>query len=243
MPENGGNDGITKITEISSSRDDDPDNDNENISVTGSGSPDISCVSESENQGDLKSEPGAFTSIVQKQRKSEFISQLPVNSHFAAAASNPMINHALAAHLFFQNPLLPPPNQWLYNHLYNNYHDFPWLRHTLAANSLVNGSSENSRDEPATTASGLSFIKRSITLLTNNNLSADNDSDDSPPVTSTKRSPTPELEVFPSKRRRSSSTDSLSKENVNEVARKTENFINRNRLGPPGVKNDVWRPY
>lgn len=242
IPENG--DGITKITEISSSRDDDPDNDNENISVTGSGSPDISCVSESENQGDLKSETGAFTSIVQKNRKSEFMSQLPVNSHFAAAASNPMINHALAAHLFFQNPLLPPPNQWLYNHLYNNYHDFPWLRHTLAANSLVNGSSENSRDDSATTASGLSFIKRSITLLTNNNLNTDNDSDDSPPVTSTKRSPTPEIEVFPTKRRRSSSMDSLSKENVNEMARKTENFINRGRLGPPGVKqNDVWRPY
>lgn len=244
-----GSDGITKITEISSSKDDDLDN--ENISVTGSGSPDISCVSESETQGDLKAECGAFTSIIQKShRKSEFMSQLPVNSHFVGA--NPMINHALAAHLFFQNPLLPPPNQWLYNHLYNNYHDFPWLRHTLAANNLVSSeegtSSSSSVTHAATT--GLNFIKRSITLLTNNNNNNnENDSNDSPPVTSTKRSPSPDDECSISnnncKRKRSSSVDSLSKENVNEITMKSENFLNRSLLGgAPCVKqNDVWRPY
>ncbi|CAO1389231.1 unnamed protein product, partial [Diamesa tonsa] len=116
----------TKITDISSSslKDDDldyDDEDTENISVTGS--PDISCINELENQQDNKRESGAFTSIIQKsQRKTEFNPSFPVNSNLAA--SNPM-HHALAAHLFFQNPLLPPPNQWLYNHLYNNYHDFP----------------------------------------------------------------------------------------------------------------------
>lgn len=163
-----------------------------------------------------------------------------------------MINHALAAHLFFQNPLLPQPNQWLYNHLYNNYHDFPWLRHTLASNSVTNGSTENaanSRTE-ASSSSGLSFIKRSITLLTNNNSNdKENDSDvqssSSPPVSSTKRSPSPETPVDTAggKRKRSASVESVTKENVNEINRKTENFINRTRMGAGVKQNDVWRPY
>jgi hypothetical protein len=255
-PEEEGGD-ATKITEISSSKDDDLDNDNENISVTGSGSPDISCVSESETNGDGKLETGAFTSIIQKNRKSEFMSQFPVNSHFAGA-TNPMINHALAAHLFFQNPLLPPPNQWLYNQLYNNYHDFPWLRHTLAANTLATSaenSTSNTRNEGSSSsaASGLSFIKRSITLLTNNSSMSEkeNDSDvqssSSPPVTSTKRSPSPAempLESISNKRKRSSSSESVSKENVvTEMTRKTENFMNRSRIGAGVKHNDVWRPY
>lgn len=245
--------GTTKITEISSSKDDDLDNDNENISVTGSGSPDISCVSESETNGDVKIESGAFTSIIQKNRKSEFMSQFPVNSQFTGS-TNPMINHALAAHLFFQNPLLPPPNQWLYNQLYNNYQDFPWLRHTLAStNSLVNGNAENSSDNvrndatSSSSSSGLNFVKRSITLLTNNNSEKENDSDiqssSSPPVSSSKRSPSPDVQIesIKIKRKRSASSDSISKEN--EMTRKTENFINRSRLGPGVKHNDVWRPY
>jgi hypothetical protein len=244
---------ITKITEISSSKDDDldNDNDNENISVTGSVSPDIpDHVGES---------AGAFTSIIQKNRKSEFISQFPVNStHNFSGATNPMINHALAAHLFFQNPLLPPPNQWLYNHLYNNYHDFPWLRHSLTGNSNNSNNNNNNNNSnnsnasttenqptsPSGTSSGLSFIKRSITLLTNNNNNSnnekENDSDvqssSSPPVTSsTKRSPSPPetpqsiTTTLTHKRKRSASTDSLN----NSSKEKT-----RNRLGP-----GVWRPY
>lgn len=243
--------GNIKITEISSSKDDDDlDNDNENISVTGS--PEITC------DGDVPEETkteGAFTSIIQKHhRKSEFTSQFSVNTHFPGSA-NPMINQALAAHLFFQNPLLPQPNQWLYNHLYNNYHDFPWLRHTLCANSSANGGSENSesaRNEAASSSSsGLSFIKRSITLLTNNSNDKENDSDvqssSSPPVSSTKRSPSPEItcESPTSKqRKRSASVESITKENVNEINRKTENFITSRGRIVAGVKqNDVWRPY
>jgi hypothetical protein len=162
-----------------------------------------------------------------------------------------MINHALAAHLFFQNPLLPQPNQWLYNHLYNNYQDFPWLRHTLASNSTANGSAENSENSRTETnpASGLSFIKRSITLLTNNNSNdKENDSDvqssSSPPVTSTKRSPSPDPTTsVGSKRKRSASVESITKENINEINRKTENFISRTRMGVGVKQNDVWRPY
>lgn len=242
--------GNTKITEISSSKDDDDlDNDNENISVTGS--PDITF--DGETHGETKTE-GAFTSIIQKShRKTEFTSQFPVNSHFAGGA-NPMINHALAAHLFFQNPLLPQPNQWLYNQLYNNYQDFPWLRHTLASNSLTNGAVEgsgNSRaDASSSSSSGLSFIKRSITLLTNNNSNdKENDSDvqssSSPPVSSTKRSPSPEIviEAVSSKRRRSASVESITNENVNDMNRKAESFISRTRLGAGVKQNDVWRPY
>lgn len=243
--------GNTKITEISSSKDDDDlDNDNENISVTGS--PDITC--DAETLGETKTE-GAFTSIIQKNhRKTEFTSQFPVNSHFAGG-SNPMINHALAAHLFFQNPLLPQPNQWLYNHLYNNYNDFPWLRHTLGSNTATNGSVDNSgtsrTEASSSSSSGLNFIKRSITLLTNNNSNdKENDSDvqssSSPPVSSTKRSPSPELvpeTVVVSKRKRSASVESINKESVNEINRKAESFMNRSRMGAGVKQNDVWRPY
>lgn len=242
--------GNTKITEISSSKDDDDlDNDNENISVTGS--PEITC--DGEVQEETKTE-GAFTSIIQKShRKSEFTSQFPVNSHFTGG-SNPMINQALAAHLFFQNPLLPQPNQWLYNQLYNNYQDFPWLRHSLGSNPGANGSAEssgNTRNEAASSSSsGLSFIKRSITLLTNNNSNdKENDSDvqssSSPPVSSTKRSPSPEIicETPTAKRKRSTSVESITKENVNEINRKTENFISRSRTGAVVKQTDVWRPY
>lgn len=243
--------GNTKITEISSSKDDeDLDNDNENISVTGS--PDIAF--EGETRCETKPE-GAFTSIIQKShRKTEFTSQFPVNSHFAGGA-NPMINHALAAHLFFQNPLLPQPNQWLYNQIYNNYHDFPWLRHTLASNSSANvgaeGSGNSRADASLSSSSGLSFIKRSITLLTNNNNSNDkeNDSDvqssSSPPVSSTKRSPSPEIiiEAVASKRKRSASTESITDENLSDMSRKAESFISRTRLGAGVKQNDVWRPY
>lgn len=239
--------GNTKITEISSSKDDDDlDNDNENISVTGS--PDITCDGETPGEGKTE---GAFTSIIQKShRKSEFTSQLPVNSQFTGAA-NPMINHALAAHLFFQNPLLPQPNQWLYNHLYNNYQDFPWLRHSLGTDAVANGNAEgsgSSRNEASSSATGLSFIKRSITLITNNN-DKENDSDvqssSSPPVSSTKRSPSPELtlETVRTKRKRSASVESITNENVNEINRKAENFINRTRLGAGVKQSDVWRPY
>ena len=237
--------GNTKITEISSSKDDDDlDNDNENISVTGS--PDITCDGETHTE---TKPDGAFTSIIQKShRKTEFTSQFPVNSQFAGG-SNPMINHALAAHLFFQNPLLPQPNQWLYNHLYNNYHDFPWLRHTLASNSTANGGTENTGNTrtEASSSSGLNFIKRSITLLTNNNSNdKENDSDvqssSSPPVSSTKRSPSPDLvPELDSKRKRSVSVESITRENINEINRKAESFINRRGAGVK--QNDVWRPY
>lgn len=204
-------------------------------------------------QEETKTE-GAFTSIIQKShRKSEFTSQFSVNSNFAGGAA-PMINQALAAHLFFQNPLLPQPNQWLYNHLYNNYHDFPWLRHTLGTNPGVNGSPENSenvRNEAASSSSsGLSFIKRSITLLTNTSSNdKENDSDvqssSSPPVSSTKRSPSPELicETPTVKRKRSASVESITKQSVSDINRKTENFISRSRIVAGVKQNDVWRPY
>lgn len=234
----------TKLTEISSSLKDDEadlDNDNENISVTGSTDGDGDMMKD-----DTKPE-GAFTSIIQKSnRKSEFTSNFPVNSHFSgggATSTNPVFNHALAAHLFFQNPLLPQPNQWLYNHLYNNYNDFPWLRHSLTSSSTEpSNSTKIETQSPA--SSGLSFLKRSITLLTNDK---ENDSDvqssSSPPVSSTKRSPSPELIVESKRSKRSSSVESITNENVNEINRQTENFINRSRTLAGVKQNDVWRPY
>lgn len=188
------------------------------------------------------------------------MSSFPGNSHLVA--TNPMINHALAAHLFFQNPLLPPSNQWLYNHLYNNYQDFPWLRHSLALSTngqlnQINGSSNSSsnNNENITkldpSSSGISLIKRSITLLTNNNgdlNDKENDSDiqssASPPVTSTKRSPTPEM--LPSnlvKRKRSLSEESSATEDNFTKTSSSDTNNNRNRLIPTVKQNDVWRPY
>lgn len=246
----------TRLTEISSSsiKEDDPDfdedNENENISVTGS--PDITCTNESETPLEVKSESGAFTSIIQKTRKNEFISAFPGNSSQLVGA-NPMINHALAAHLFFQNPLLPPSNQWLYNHLYNNYQDFPWLRHSLGltVNSQLNQISNNANgsDRIEASSSGISLIKRSITLLTNNNgdnNDKENDSDiqssSSPPVTSTKRSPTPEHILLNNiaKRKRSMSESSSTN---GDCPKDSDSNNNRNRLVSTVKQNDVWRPY
>ena len=175
------------------------------------------------------------------------------------------MHHALAAHLFFQNPLLPPPNQWLYNHLYNNYHDFPWLRNTLAVNSQINqningnNTSDNvlhsTVNDASTSSTGMSLIKRSITLLTNNNSTSnhdkENDSDvqssSSPPVTSTKRSSSPDLPRDPivSKRKRSSSVESITipNENINDSNRKSETYNSRNRMNQGVKSSDVWRPY
>ncbi|GLV34604.1 hypothetical protein CBL_09084 [Carabus blaptoides fortunei] len=40
---------------------------------------------------------------------------------------NHLFNNALAASLFLNAPLLPPPGQWLYSQLYPSAPDWPWL--------------------------------------------------------------------------------------------------------------------
>ncbi|KAJ8943094.1 hypothetical protein NQ318_009168 [Aromia moschata] len=49
--------------------------------------------------------------------------------------SNQLFNNALAASLFLNTPLLPPPGQWLYSQLYP--HDWGWMN--LRSNSLLPG--------------------------------------------------------------------------------------------------------
>lgn len=232
----------SRITDITSSIKDDNedyDNDTENISVTGS--PDITSLNESDNQQELKSESGAFTSIIQKHKKSEFSTSFPGNSHLAA--TNPMINHALAAHLFFhQNPLLPPPNQWLYNHLYNNYSDFPWLRHSLSlnANSQLNPSRSGESSE------GGDKVEASGSSPTINPSKTDLQRSLSPPVSSTKRSLSPEDdEIVGIRKKRSLSVDSVTNENIDDsnCNKSMDSNNNRNRMLVSAGKSDVWRPY
>lgn len=121
---------------------------------------------------------GAFTSLIQRNTKKsgDFLSNFHTHLHHhrpaavsaaavaaaAAAASHPLhpqlpqqnhsaLNHALAAQLFLQSPLMPQPSQWLYSQLYGaNYNELPWLRSTLQStngNRLMAGCTNNNANE------------------------------------------------------------------------------------------------
>lgn len=49
--------------------------------------------------------------------------------------NNHLLNNALAASLFLNAPLLPPPGQWLYSQFYP--HEWPWMN--LRHGSLLSG--------------------------------------------------------------------------------------------------------
>jgi hypothetical protein len=204
------------------------DEENEdNISVTGS-------------EGNDRKSPlisGAFTSLIQKnhakmkeglellQNPGQY-SNLSQPLQQSSQIQQPQFN--LAAQLFFQNPLIPQPNHWLYNQLYGqNYHEFPWLRPNFFAN---NGGSNNNGEQ------SMNLIKRSITLISNNR-DNDDDEDDakrkSPSVTSTKRSPSP---ASPPR------SDSVSSGVTKIEKPKLKKFgpIEKSRQVKQG---DVWRPY
>lgn len=57
---------------------------------------------------------------------------------------NHLFNNALAASLFLNAPLLPPPGQWLYSHLYPTAPEWPWLQFRQG---MVTGCSPDSSDK------------------------------------------------------------------------------------------------
>lgn len=149
-------------------------------------------------------------------------------------------NHALAAQLFLQSPLMPHPSHWLYTQLYGTagYGDLPWFRASLSAGAnasqnngfrLLSASNNgDSMDEHSRRdINHLNLVKRSITLISHN---ADDEVENcnSPPVTSTKRTPSPD-------------------DDIEIVANHTKKGAGNDGLGPIKSRTpkhaDVWRPY
>lgn len=138
---------LTNSSQLTPPHTDENDNnlndfENDNISVTGSplqansteddekGSPSPFQSSQSQIQpaqiGGTHSpgSSGAFTSLRPTATAHPLHSQLPQQSH--------ALNHALAAQLFLQSPLMPHPSQWLYSQLYGgNYNELPWFRTSI----------------------------------------------------------------------------------------------------------------
>ncbi|XP_059616820.1 segmentation protein Runt [Phlebotomus argentipes] len=196
-----------------------------NISVTGS--PRI-VHSSSLEDGEEKRSPtptGAFTSFIHRGNAGDtsLASMKKTNdllSGFSGHLHHAPFNHALAAQLFLQTPLIPPPSQWLYTQLYGNYHDFPWFRNTFRG-----GTSPESTESPP------GLLKRSsVTLISHsghdvaNSGKEDAENRSSPPVSSSKRSPSPED----------------MEETRSEKKLDTTGAANRCRTPK---HSDVWRPY
>lgn len=197
---------------------------------------------------------GAFTSLIQRNsnpKKNDFLSNFTTNLHQRPATiSHPLhqpspqqshaLNHALAAQLFLQSPLMPQPSQWLYSQLYgNNYNELPWFRSSLQtvngnglrfitnnnatandsiltpANSLANDTNTNEQQFDSATT-----IKRNVTLISH--LDDEKETSASPPVTSTKRTPSPQDDI----------------EIVSQTKAKSDSLKCRT-----AKHVDVWRPY
>lgn len=224
--------------------DNNEDEDEDNISVTGT--PELTNLSTDVDE-ERKSPMigGAFTSLIHKNHslwnggangKKHNADMMPTQHPPAQHA----FNHALAAQLFLQNPLIPQPSQWLYSQLYGNYQEqLPWLRHSLMSNgngntfntnhrNSLSPSLENNPDIPP----GINLIKRSITLITNNNnnnsLKLEEHEDQDTPVSSSKRTPSP--------------TEGLLNEKSMKL-RKRLNSINGSERSRTPKQIDVWRPY
>lgn len=199
-------------------------------------------------QTDTLGNGGAFTSLIQRNtKKSDFLSNFQTHLHqrptavsaaaaaaAAAASAHPSLhpqlpqqnhhsalNHALAAQLFLQSPLMPQPSQWLYSQLYGaNYNELPWLRTTLQStngNRLMAGCANNTSAETILTQSnhplctdvdaiergggggdgngvgGGGANRRCVTLISH--LDDEKEASASPPVTSTKRTPSPHDDI------------------------------------------------
>lgn len=209
--------------------------DNDTISVTGSPEHTSNSV---DIEDDRKSPPmtGAFTSLIQKSGSSswrKYNSEILPQFHHSNQSA---FNQALAAQLFLQNPLIPPSSQWLYNQLYGNQQEFPWFRHHLLSNSQqtngtnfrlqppsINEGNNNNNNELNLGTAGMNLVKKQLEEVDEQeNL---NEKETSPPVSSSKRSPSPELRTKVKKR----STNMLletKKISANE-----------------GKQADVWRPY
>lgn len=217
---------------------------NDNISVTGSPTHANSTEDDERRspspfqsaavppQTEAPGNGGAFTSLIQRNtKKSDFLSNLQMHQRPTAAhplhqqlpQQNQALNHALAAQLFLQSPLMPQPGQWLYSQLYGNYNELPWLRSSLQSSNgfrLTAGADAISAQSDPNESSA---TKRSITLISH--LDDEKEASASPPVTSTKRTPSPhdDIEIV---------------SNTSPVKPKSDSLKCRT---PKHV--DVWRPY
>ncbi|XP_055847007.1 segmentation protein Runt [Episyrphus balteatus] len=194
----------------------------DSISVTGSPRKSTS-PHEDDDRRTPSPQTGAFTALIQRNpslRKNELF------SGFASQFQQPHgFNPALAAQLFLQNPLIPQPSQWLYTQLYGNYHDLPWFRNGTSTSS-TNSSNATSNGSLQDAVAGVNLVKRCVTLVSHSNDEKDSENANpnaSPPVTSTRRSPSP-ADIVDDRSNRSGSS-----------------------LGPMRCRtpkqSDVWRPY
>lgn len=174
---------------------------NDNISVTGSPAL-ATSIHEDDDPKRSPSPPaatgGAFTALIQRNPPSSTIPLLPPTtgalkkgdflSGIAAHMPQPnAFNHALAAQLFLQSPLIPQPSQWLYTQLYSNYNEMPWFRNSM------NGPFRNA-DTATVTGKypSMDLAKRAVKLISHQSDSGENDAVarvSSPPVTSSRQSP------------------------------------------------------
>uniref|UniRef100_A0A1I8P654 Runt domain-containing protein n=1 Tax=Stomoxys calcitrans TaxID=35570 RepID=A0A1I8P654_STOCA len=194
---------------------------------------------------------GAFTSLIQRSpalRKNELFSGFA--SNFTPPHS---FNPALAAQLFLQNPLLPQPSQWLYTQLYGNYNEFPWFRNATPsqAQTIPSGGIEPSTTTTTTAAGnlasanvensthGVNLIKRCVTLISHSGNEvgravadhikpATTNSSTPPPVTSSRRSPSP--------------VETIDLDEVSNTSRSASSSYGPIRCRTP-KSSDVWRPY
>lgn len=235
---------------------------NDDISVTGSPQQTHSTSEDLDDENRVKRSPtptGAFTSLIQKSPNKER-NKLLNNNEILSGFSQPQINssqnvfnHALAAQLLFQTPLIPPPSQWLYTQLYSNYQEFPWFRNTLPMNGNSNNNNNNlnlrttvGSVENLNENLGVNLVKRSVTLISHN----ENDEQEnrlSPPVTSTKRSPSPELKLTNDDDDDIVEIDEIKNNNNNNNTTTNNNFNTNKKIetlrSRTPKQTDVWRPY
>ncbi|XP_064555894.1 uncharacterized protein RunxB [Drosophila montana] len=187
---------------------------------------------------------GAFTALIQRSKNpSELFGGFAAAGagHFAPTAHS--FNPALAAQLFLQSPLLPQSSQWLYTQLYGSYSDLPWLRSAAAAavaNTAPQQQQQPQQQEPgsalpavASDADGVNLIKRCVTLITHNPPDAENANPNaSPPVSSSRRSPSP--------------VETIDLDDVSTTSRSASGSSGAGgpiRTRTPKPTADVWRPY
>ncbi|XP_055524047.1 segmentation protein Runt isoform X3 [Wyeomyia smithii] len=241
---------------------DDLDDDNDQISVTGS---DLGSGSQNEQERRSPLIGGAFTSLIQKNHaKLKSGLELFQNGAFSATPYPSQIqqphplNHALAAQLFFQNPLIPQPNHWLYNQLYGNYQELPWFRQSLFANKTATPNNDSKDSLDSLKGSEVISNKRSITVVCSIGdegdespphktiaIADDEDEDrrkNSPSVTSTKRSPSPAEVMSPLL-----CEETVSSLTVLERSTKLKRCVSGSdkscSLQQQVKQSDVWRPY
>lgn len=224
---------------------------NDNISVTGSPSIQNSIHEDDDKRSSPSPPPtGAFTSLIQRNnvlsspnshppthpslppaggggafKKSEFLSGFASANIPQPNQQQHAFNHALAAQLFLQSPLIPQPSQWLYTQLYSNYNDMPWFRNTLQNSPFRAVAAATGPPSDVGPPAKHDLVKRAVKLISHDDI----ENEQSPPVSSTRRSPSP--------------TDDDVEKDVEVVTCKNSDIS----LGPIRSRTpkhvDVWRPY